>query len=239
MLRLFFSSRLFLSTLVISVLIVAGSLLYKQHVRQGIHQQLVESEQFLRQLNATNRTTHIPQNLEDLAQTEIPLVSDNFSHQMVPGATETLTKAGDERIHTPDELFRSETVKVNVSPFGLGPYPELPEGWTEDTWDSATSVNKELLSRVMLKMWNEGRNFDGIGIEDNGLIYPIIRGTVYVKWGKTFSGEKYIYEVLGHPDDFSNNLDVRYRKESDFAPGTNILDFYAAGINPYEYLDLE
>jgi len=35
--------------------------------------------------------------------------------------------------------------------------------------------------RTQIKLWNQGIPVIGIGSESNGLLYPIVRGTIYVK----------------------------------------------------------
>ena len=69
-----------------------------------------------------------------------------------------------------------------VSPYGFGPYPEVPEDYPSKQlikWSSPSpSPRAELLSRVLIKLWTEGeKNFRG-GCTNKGKIYPYFYNTV-------------------------------------------------------------
>ncbi len=85
-----------------------------------------------------------------------------------------------------------------VSPFGFGPYPEVPEGMLDSigqpykpVWKSANWPNRglperaELMSRVAIKSWKEGLQRDWIGIGGAyGKFYFNYPNTVYVWYGE-------------------------------------------------------
>ena len=131
-----------------------------------------------------------------------------------------------------------EAKDMPMSPFGFGPYPEVPEdmpGKHLYTWPTS-SAEAELLSRVLIKLWTEGeRNFRG-GSTHKGKIQPHYHDTVYVTFGE--------YERHGETIRFvastKSGPHVRYT-EADLLnppPHLRVLDLETSGIDPYQYLDL-
>ena len=137
------------------------------------------------------------------------------------------------------------TEDVPVSPYGFGPYPPLPEGWGPETWNNI-SANHELMARVEVKLISQGINVEGSAMED-GLVYPIIKGILYVKW-RTYPGpngvERYISDTLGHPDDGDRIASRKEERgmdftEDDIPSDIKIVPFEEGGIDPYEFLGLQ
>ena len=140
---------------------------------------------------------------------------------------------------------------VPVSPYGFGPYPKLPEGWSNKTWNTR-SENSELIKRVLVELWHQGEVRTKSGTMENGLIYPIVPGTLYVEW-ETYNGPfgksvEYISSSLGHPDDHPRLEAIseakRIRGErprsltrEDIPPDIKLVP-YSEGIDPYTFLDL-
>ena len=130
-----------------------------------------------------------------------------------------------------------------VSPYGFGPYPELPEGFGPITWPRK-HANSELMIRAEIELLNQGVPVEGI-VMSNGLIYPIIKGICYVEWGETSYGRRYIRRSTGHPDDgdYMEAIEEERRKRresvtaSDF-PGIQLILYEEGGIDPYTFLDL-
>ena len=130
-----------------------------------------------------------------------------------------------------------------VSPYGFGLYPELPEGYGPITWPRK-HANSELMIRAEIKLLNQGVPVEGIAMK-NGMVYPIIKGICYVKWGETSYGRRYIRRSTGHPDDgdYMEAIEEEKRKRresvtaSDF-PGIQLILYEEGGIDPYTFLDL-
>ena len=150
----------------------------------------------------------------------------------------------DERQNIPDAFGPDETTEeivedTLVSPFGFGSYPEIPSGFPKPNIfkTPSRSAEEELLDRVFVQLWKDGIHPSGLSYQQsNGLIYPTIRGTIYVKWGQWADGTKYIARMKGHPTDTFSLRNARF--EDDIPSGIKILDF-SEGINPYEYLNLK
>lgn len=115
------------------------------------------------------------------------------------------------------------TEMVPVSRFGFGPYPKTPEGMTFIPWEHLPSAEHELMRRVRIKLWEDGIRTDGAVIE-NSLIYPTVRGRVYLQEGG----------ILSHPDD--NIRIIRGR-----LPDLSGFDVKSSddGIEPYSFLNIE
>lgn len=224
---------------IVCLLITAGlCYLWYNHSIEPYKQAASELTQQVRQSENTQRAdTNVIEQAADVpvTKTKEPRKTTLFSTKKQTKMTDTVVN----KIESKSTVLSETQNKFHVSPFGLGPYPKIPEEWNEpNLWDITTSLNEELLERVCIKMWNEGKRYDGIGIDANGLIHPIIQGTVYVKWGENAEG-KYIIRFLGHPDDFPpEGAPYRYQQKNDFPPGIKILDWYFDAIDPYEYLNL-
>ena len=145
--------------------------------------------------------------------------------------------------------------KVVVSPHGLGPYPEIPEGWNPNAFDGEMTIGQELIERVRIKMFNEGiYTYGGSRDAATGLVYPITRDRVYIRWGEnvfpSLGRTRYAMLVRGHPDIVaeiksnararSSDLPEQLRPvtEDDIPKGVEVLS-ESDGIDPYDFLNLE
>ena len=243
MLRALLSSRYFLGMGVIFVLAIAGSLFWYQHEMRKLREIESENARFLQEIE-TNKAAYTTQHTEQaasetLGQVDTPLATDDFSQ------TEMLFTDEADNIHATDELVQAETTKeenadVPVSPHGFGPYPEVPNDYPLALDHSPTSFWKfthddpkqELLARTLIKLWDQGIPVAGGSIEDD-LVYPTIRGTVYVKWNGDF-----INYIGGHPDDDLDEITSMLETGSTPA-GITVIDYDEAGFNPYTFLDLK
>lgn len=157
-----------------------------------------------------------------------------------------------------DELFfgeiLDETVSENteteeivaVSPFGYGPYPEIPADYPHTPiWTRSAEARKhysdsnpeneriiELMSRVRLKLWEMGeRHVKGLAYA-NGLIYPNRPDTVYVDIEHFKDGGS--VSVIGSPIS-EEDMDLFLLGISP--PGITVLDM-SEGIEPISFLGL-
>lgn len=141
---------------------------------------------------------------------------------------------------TKDPYEVNNTKDIGVSPYGFGPYPQVPEDypskhlvkWPED------SPSMELLSRVLIKLWTDGeRNFRG-GSNSNGKVYPHYNDVVYVRFAeyKTRDGN-----VVRYAARTKSGPQVSYTKADllNPPPHLRVLDLDSSGINPYDYLNFQ
>ena len=93
------------------------------------------------------------------------------------------------------EVIQVENKVINAeSPFGYGPYPEVPTDYPwQPIWTLSDELRAhysqahqdgergiELMQRVGIKLWQMGHTFTGIAYSSNGRIYPNFPDTVYV-----------------------------------------------------------
>ena len=247
MFRNIHSSTSILVGLIFFVVIVAGSLLYSWHVRRTTKIQLAKTRQVPSPLENKNETQiELPTAQPVETQTPNVLMTPEENTEAAPiDDTDVidLTNA-----FLPDGMVSEEAPAEDmpVSPFGFGPYPELPADWPEpDVIWPCISANHELLVRVEIKLWKQGIKTKG-SVMDNGLVYPNIPGTVYIKWGE-YNGPKgpvrYLASIRGSDRKRLRTIADAKRKhesftEADFPRDLKILTFEEGGIDPYQFLDL-
>ena len=138
----------------------------------------------------------------------------------------------------------TDAVEVAVSPYGFGPYPALPEGWPSDIWPRQSAMH-ELMMRVEIKLAHQGVDVRGSWM-DNGRLYPMIPGTVYVEWEEYLKGTsviRYIAKMGGDPAACNRIEAIAETKGDDFTEADipsdiEIVTFEEGGINPYDFLGL-
>lgn len=253
MFRDLLSSRAILAGLAFFVLIVGGSLLHSWHVERTTAAELQQTIQALQALKNQNKaynsqksdalTKHnTPRTLvhTDDQNTDTPMPHDA---EAFPNETEPLDFAD---AFLPDDMVSEEAPAedVPVSPYGFGPYPEVPVEMPADTFPSPTA-NHELIARVRIKLLNEGINARGVNME-NGWVYPVIPGIAYVKWKEYERPDgtvRYISDMIAHPSDGFRIAAIRDKKgraftESDIPSNIKLMSFEEGAIDPYAFLDL-
>ncbi len=254
MFRDLLSSRALHVGFVLFVLIVGGTQLYSWHVRRGIKADEARTQQFLqqREIKKETRTAQdagVPTDTETLGETEMPLETDG--RQPISDDTAALPRDAASDIDEvadaflPDDVvLEAESTEVPVSPFGFGPYPEVPEGWPADTFP-APSADHELMTRVRIKLLSQGIDVTGSTME-NGLIYPTIKGIAYVKWKEyepPTGTVRYISEILATGADGKRLHAIRREKgksltSEDIPADIKLVPFEEGGIDAYVFLNL-
>ena len=151
-------------------------------------------------------------------------------------------------------LLTAEVVEETqpVSPFGFGPYPQVPSDYPESViWEEDMEANisqygseamkaVELMDRVLIKLWNQGHRATSASTDSNGLVYPSFPNTVFVQWD-------YIEEEDGTTSRYAGAIsggegvsdsDYDDLGEGIIPPGITVLDFDSDAINPYTFLNL-
>ena len=157
-----------------------------------------------------------------------------------------LTREGEALL---PEYFQKNLPPLRKSPYGLGPYPEIPPDFPkQNIFDrlerhaktSHANISHELIYRVLIKLWNQGKKTDSAIIDgDNGRVYPLYKDTVYVTWSELEhedgSIETYMESYLSHialagyEDSVANGTQPSWLKVVQREDG---------GIAPYSFLDL-
>lgn len=263
MFRDILSSRAILAGLAFFVLMVAGSLLYSWHVQRTTEAELEVTNPAVQALEHRNKS-RTAQEVEVLTENENPdFVGTPDENTNTPMSNET----GDLDLldaFLPDgSVSEKKQVPedVLVSPFGFGPYPEVPHDYPHKNFNWEAHLNdsnpaSELMARVRIKLWREQQIYASGASFMHGKIYPVIRGIVYPRY-KEWNGRRYMYAAIVHPDDIpsyvkasstelpSNSKDdqplspvIQYIQESIRSGTLKAIDFEDAGIDPYQFLNL-
>ena len=136
-----------------------------------------------------------------------------------------------------------------VSPFGFGPYPQVPDSFPNDViWSDALKNLRERLSderlkdlelvhRVLIKLWNQGYRASSATMDD-GKMYPLFPNTVYVRWEEYVEDDGTISREAAHtrgPADIPDSV-LDALEDGIVPPGIKILDLDEDWIDPYEFL---
>ena len=185
---------------IVVLLIVAGACyLWYQHDIADEKKAAAEAEQLLRQSQIAKQATAAREQKKVLGTTETPsdvvqevepVEQQENIHAGLPKATEEIS--GNVRVITVDTPQGKRVFKLpKVSPHGFGPFPEIPPDyptgavWLQSTYYLQTAEfqrQRELLDRVLIKLWSEGeRNFKGGSFDgQNGKVYPHYFNTHYI-----------------------------------------------------------
>ena len=142
---------------------------------------------------------------------------------------------------------------VAESPFGFGPYPEVPSDypdapiWEEDDYPEGDAVfgrdfmrSIELIERVLIKLWSQGHRVSS-GSTHNGFVLPHYPNTVYVEWSYLDEPDgtttRYVSGITSGPD-VSLSVHDAIMDEGIIPSGITVLDGDSEGIDPYSFLNL-
>ncbi len=258
-------NKWFLGAFILCVICSIGCLLWYQNEMAKIQKETEAHEAFIAQLedekNGTEavmkRTTPTGEIVQDEwdENVETAFVNEDTTEESNTGSEKTKTSGAVNNAAS----SKTKTRKVRVSPYGFGPYPEIPEDFPAGKFSfKGFSEGHELLMRVWIKLWKQGERVRGISFGDNGLVYPIIQGKVYVKYREVVSSDgtmvREATRYLGHPDDFpsiedqfdamTNDLLSLSRGEERPETITEIPSYleilsFDEGIDPYKFLDLQ
>ena len=251
MFRDLLSSRLTKVCVAFFVIIITGSLLYSWYTVRTTEKEMAQHDRFLKGIQ--EKATHPAETAKDPTGNEIPgLLDTSTADRNTPMSADTETLPKDPQTLDMRDAFLPEDTRtegasaeeVPVSPYGFGPYPELPEGWPDNTFPAA-SADHELQKRVRIKLIGQGINVVGTSME-KGLVYPIIKGTTYVQWKSYWrpTGRvTYISRIIGHPDDHIRLEAIRAEKGRNFTAADvpsdiKLVSFEEGAIDPSDFLEL-
>lgn len=256
MLRYIISNRMILSVIVFSIVALGCSLLHSWHTQRTIDAESTQIDEFLEQLH----------NERDGKHTENQ--NDHISPRTVTSEFESTNPVDDtENLEVAADLVSVKKIdeEVPVSPFGFGQYPEIPDGyygtpswlWDEEylaklesiltgglksrglTFDDHLRIS-ELMSRVGIKLFNEGVNFSGMTSSDEtGLFYPNEPNVIYVVWGETKGPNGGVRQYISASKGSAvAQLSMSERLGYEPIPDWIEVRSFEDGIDPYEYLGL-
>ena len=245
MIRDIITNKWFIRSIAFLFIFAGACYLWYRYDTAPYRQETAEAVKLLRQQEAAKKVDTVneaEQAVDAIVESNTPTAekSINGSTAEVKNNTEA---TGQQQSETPAET--TEAKDVPVSPYGFGPYPKLPDGYPggEDPnfWSYDWDKNDELMIRVSIKLWEQGKKTHGEAME-NGLVYPTYPNTLIVKW-KTqrtpFGTRRYASMIQGSPETESwqdSHRGTIY--ESDIPEHFTVIEYKDAGIDPYEFLDL-
>lgn len=254
MLRFHITGRHQLSALLFFLIVVASSLLYMAHVKREAREGLERTKRFLQRIKTDQGTRTAQQRETDIGvgETDTSITQDVPESEVDPTETFVDTE-GISLVNTGevplDVLEVAPMQDVRVSPYGFGPYPEVPPDFPSLlSWNDPEGQanlpdhalkNIELLERVLIKLWTNGdKGFRG-GSTYNGRVYPHYDNTVYVRYTETEMPDG---TIRRYPTYMKSGPQVDYNAH-DFLSGNppdhlRILELDSTGIDPYQFLDL-
>lgn len=221
------------------IIVVGACYLWYQHDTAPYRQQAAEVAKLARQRETTPQTDTV---------NEAERKTDASVESKTPAAGKPIndTTGAETNTSTDDTTKTVTTVtqetenaeEVRVSPHGFGPYPEVPEDFPKNVdWSHYENDLPiyELMIRVRIKLWEQGDHTAGIG-EENGLLYPIRHGTVYIQWSD--NGED-IIGITGHPEEMSDAVVDQIYESGTIPAWLTVINHEKAGIDPYKFLNLQ
>ena len=157
---------------------------------------------------------------------------------------EFLAELSDEEKQTLAEEVADELPRESV--FGLGPLPDIPPDFPrQNAWDSLersslARIGHELINRVLIKYWNEGRKTEsGVFKNESGKVYPLFKDTVYVKWAEDENEDGSIYRYVSRYLCHGSLADYEESVENGTQPSwLKVVPYEDGGVDPYSFLDL-
>lgn len=151
-------------------------------------------------------------------------------------------------------LLTAEVVEEpqRVSPFGFGPYPQVPSDFPRDPiWEEVDMYEKinqhgrgmmkaiELMDRILIKLWDHGYTATSASMS-KGRVYPGYPNTVFVRWNYIEEPDgsitRYAGRITSGPDISDSVFDAL--SEGIIPAGITVLDYDSDGIDPYTFLNL-
>lgn len=243
------SNKWILGGIALLIIIAGGCYLWYQHSPADERKAASDAQKLLRQSEIEkSEKSKVAEQAADA-----PAESDKPAAEKPTTDTTPLTdKTEMSQTETPAQ--NAAAGDVPVSPFGFGPYPEIPPDFPfQDIFDrtpyqSKTNPNYELMHRVWVELWKRGEKVEGTQTSNRtGLFYPAIPGTIYVEWVPRWKiaglevGRR-IRAIKRSSDDMKRLQAIRQQVgrpllESDIPAGIKVLEM-SEGINPYTFLDL-
>ena len=247
MFRDLLSSRLIQVGLAFFVVVVSGSLLYSWQTRRTTVAEFTRTDVVPHETRSEQDT--VDTSTVDFEQSETSFevndsqMADDAEVSPIDEASEVLDRAD---TFLPDDFVSEETSAedVPVSPYGFGPYPEVPADYPEHLtpiWsrDPNAAEPFELIDRVLIKLWNQGHRDITGGSTGNGKVYPHYANTAYVRYGSEITlpdgtVHREILRIKGGPDIAPFAKQIR---RGNTPAHIKIINFDRAGIDPHTFLE--
>ena len=237
------------------LIVAAGCFWYYQQTTQAYKQEAEQADKLLQQWEAdkAQQTT-----TAEKEETNTPAEgTTSTAEKSITEITPDTDKTEPSQAQTDSETQTTETAEVRVSPFGFGPYPEVPADYpypavwdvpSENEYEEHIQRDHELIDRVTIKLWTQGIVSYGGVMGENDLVYPNLKDTVYVEWayGGPFDDLRYPAVIQGDPsagermDEISREKHERRESftDADIPSDITVVPYDEGGIDPYTFLGL-
>ena len=157
--------------------------------------------------DATSLSFEAEGNSTSVPQTETGAVSAKASDSADSETIEEMLHSESDVVSDTSDTHVEAVFSKRVSPFGFGPYPEIPSDYpyqgpfgmplNNSTLKGQYDMGKdiELIDRVCIKLWNQGERVKG-GVIEDGLVYPLYPNTIYVTWSEVIWEDGTIERIL-------------------------------------------
>lgn len=256
MLRELITDRWILGMISFLILFSISCFLWYQYDIAPYRQQSDETTRLVRQMDVSQGTQNIvdsstkggTEETTPIAEKSTTITNDSVTKQTELGIPQTdISEIKHVSTDTQPVEQDDETL---VSPFGYGPYPEVPEGfptniripWKLPSNQRSYEVRRkiELIARVLIKLWNEGdTSFTGGRITEDLKVYPHYPNTAYVKYSEDKLEDGRIVKSGSYSggSDLSNITDII--RISGNTQGVRTIPEEEGGIDALNFLNLK
>ena len=246
-------NKWFLGAFILCVISCIGCFLWYQNDMAKMQQEIEADNAFLARLEVENKKSVVK--LSANTDQEDTTRKDTFSGDQDSTKKEKILPNSESKIQSEDKsnvkdmssaVSKTTDDPTVVSPFGFGPYPQIPDSWPQGyKYWPCENERFELMQRVEIKLIEQDINVAGSTMS-KGLVYPNIEGIVYVQWSETSDGERYISLITGYPPDAQRLTELVETLEDQDIPFTEadapndieLVNYDEAGIDPYQFLGL-
>ena len=230
------------------IVFAVGCVLWYQHGTADERKAAADAEKLLRQAEIAKKVSDTNSVVEQAA--DVVSVESNTPTADKPITQTTPAPQTIEPTHMQTDAPVQATgvaADTPVSPFGFGPYPEVPDGlkakkfvpsWSNHNWETNPKKKWELFDRVLIKAWNDGQHWNGAIMDyASGKVHLNVPGVVHVWYGYNTNPvdgttHRYFTRVSGA------NLTPEQMQSGILPEGLTSIDGEIAGIDPYEYLGI-
>ena len=249
-------SRMYWGVAILILLLVTAAvfvILREIADNRELNDQLTEAQKLADQITQRKISENNKKSELDIPLEPKDTDSDNFTVEVGNNTDAETQKQSEEPKDVHASVQTTEPKDVQVSPFGFGPYPEVPEGmldsvgnpykpaWERSYWSDRPREGAELLSRVLIKAWKEGtRDWIGASGGNNGKVWINYPNTLYIQYGEpeTRSDGTIYRPIVRAKGDPSVRLTPDEMANGIVPAGVRVLDLDADAINIFEYLNL-
>ena len=256
MLRDFFTNKWILGGIAFLIVFSVACVLWYRYDTAPDRRDAAETADVAREWEATQKANIGGEATEQIGDVVTP--AESLTQTTKKPITETdgtrtnSTVSRDPKNVLVETQSSEKTSAVKVSPYGFGPYPEVPEGflggmvpsweWSEEKkskFGPEHMRNQEAIDRVMIKLWNQGdQEFYG-AVGDYNTVYPLYPNTVYIKWDDIELPDGTIHRMISGycaPTDFPD-LTMEQQMKGEIPAGYRVLDMQEDAINVSEFLN--